>query len=155
VLGGKRDRIAEAEAKGVINAVTPREPFGLVGDDEDRLAGAAHRRGEMPVSGGEPRPRVEDEQDRVAIGERGFGLRAHAPGKRCGVALFETCRVDDGEGEIGKPRLALAAVAGDAGLVVDQRELPPDQPVEQRRLADVRPADDRDPWNTRAHAASF
>ena len=40
--------------------------------------------------------------------------------------------------------LALAAIAGDAGQVVDQRQLPPDQPVEQRRLADIGPADDGD-----------
>src|SRR3990170_4812870 len=35
-------------------------------------------------------------------------------------------------------------VAGDARLVVDQRQLLADQPVEQRRFADVRPADDHD-----------
>ena len=37
---------------------------------------------------------------------------------------------------------ALAQVARHPGLVVDQRQPPADQPVEQRRLADVRPADD-------------
>ena len=41
-------------------------------------------------------------------------------------------------------RLALAPVAGHARPVVDQRELLPDEPVEQGRLADIRPADDRD-----------
>ena len=68
----------------------------------------------MPVGGGEAGPRVDDEQDRVAILERGFRLRPHAPGERLRIALFEAGRVDDGEGEIGKPRVALAAVAGDA-----------------------------------------
>ena len=48
----------------------------------------------------------------------------------------------DGEFEIAEPRLALAAVARHAGLVIDQRELLPDQPVEQRRFADIGPADD-------------
>ena len=46
--------------------------------------------------------------------------------------------------EVAEPRLALAPVAGDARQVVDQRQPPADQPVEQRRLADVRPADDGD-----------
>ena len=144
VLGGKGDRIAEAEAEGLIGAVAPRHALGLVGDDDDRLAGAAHRRGEMAVGGGDPGARVDDEEDRVAVEQRGLGLRAHAAGERLGIALFEPGGVDDGEGEIDEPRLALAAVARHARLIVDERELPADQPVEQRRLADVRPADDRD-----------
>ena len=48
------------------------------------------------------------------------------------------------EVEIAEPRLALAAVARDARPIVDQRQPPADQPVEQRRLADIRPADDGD-----------
>ena len=76
--------------------------------------------------------------------ERGLGLGAHAPGERLAVAFFEPGGVDDGEGEIAEPRLALAPVARHAGLIVDQRQLLADQPVEQRRLADVGPADDRD-----------
>ena len=91
-----------------------------------------------------PRPRVDDKQDRVAIRERGFSLRAHPPGERLGIAFRQTRRVDDREREIGNPGVALAAIARDAGLIVDQRELASDEPVEQRRLADVRPADDRD-----------
>ena len=43
-----------------------------------------------------------------------------------------------------EPRLALAPVAGDAGTVVDERQLPADEPVEERRFADVRPSDDGD-----------
>ena len=50
--------------------------------------------------------------------------------------------------QVAEPRLALAAVPGHAGQVVDQRQAPPDQPVEQRRLADVRPADDRNTKGT-------
>ena len=36
----------------------------------------------------------------------------------------------------------IAAVTRDAGLVVNQRELLADKPIKQRRLADIRPADD-------------
>ena len=42
MLGGKRDRIAEAEAEGLIGAVAPGRALRLVGDEDDRLAGAAH-----------------------------------------------------------------------------------------------------------------
>ena len=144
MLGGQRDRLAEAKTEGLVNAVAPRAAFGLVGDDDDRLAGAAQTLRKMPIGRGEAGARVDHEQDRVAIHERGFRLRAHAPGERVRIALLETGGVDDGEGEIGESGLALAAVAGDARLIVDQRQPAPDQPVEQRRLADVRPADDRD-----------
>jgi len=41
-------------------------------------------------------------------------------------------------------RLTLAAIARDARFGIDQRQAPADQPVEQRRFADVRAADDRD-----------
>ena len=98
----------------------------------------------MLVGGGEPGARVDHEQDRVAIDEGCFRLRAHAARERFRIALFKTGGVDDGEGKVGQSALALAAIAGDARLVVDQRQPAPNQPIEQRRLADVRPADDRD-----------
>ena len=76
----------------------------------------------MPVSPGDPSARVDDEEDRIAVGERGLGLRPHAPGKRLGIAFLEPRRVDHREGEIQQPPFALAPVAGDARLIVDQRE---------------------------------
>ena len=41
-------------------------------------------------------------------------------------------------------RLPLAAVTGDAGLVVDKRQLLADKPVEEGGFSDVGPADDGD-----------
>ena len=82
VLGGKGDRIAEAEAEGLVGAVAPRHALGLVGDDDDRLSGAAHGRGEMAVGRRDPGARVDDEEDRVAIEQRGLGLGAHAAHER-------------------------------------------------------------------------
>jgi hypothetical protein len=80
VFGRERDGIAEAEPKGLVGALTPGEPFGLVGDQDDRLAGAAHRLGEVAVRARHAGARVDEEQHRVAVGERGLGLRAHAAG---------------------------------------------------------------------------
>jgi hypothetical protein len=51
----------------------------------------------MLVGGGEPGARVDHEQDHVAIDERCFRLRAHAPGKRLRITFLEACGVDDGE----------------------------------------------------------
>ena len=50
---------------------------------------------------------------------------------------------DRRERKIAEPRLPFAPVARDARPVVNQREPPADQPVEQGRLADIRPANDR------------
>jgi len=49
--------------------------------------------------------------------------------------------VDDGEVEAQKMSLALAPVAGDAGLVIDQRQLLADQAVEKGGLAHIGPPD--------------
>ena len=84
----------------------------------------------MAIGGGEAGPRVEDKQDRVAIHERRFRLRAHPASERFGFTFLEPGGVDDGEGEIGEPGFALAAIARDARLVVDKRKLTPDQPIE-------------------------
>ena len=80
----------------------------------------------------------------VGLRDRGFGLRPHAAGQAFRRRLFKAGGVDDGEIEIAEPGLAFAAVAGHARPVVDQRDAPADQPVEQRRLADIRPADNGD-----------
>ena len=100
VLGGEGDRLAKAERKHLVDARLPGGAFRLVGDEDDRLVGAAHRLSKMLVGGGEPGARVDHEQDRVAIDEGGFRLRAHAAGERFRIAFLETRRVDDGEGKV-------------------------------------------------------
>ncbi len=59
-----------------------------------------------------------------------------------GAAFVEARGIDHREGEIAEARLPFAAVARHARPVVDQRKPLADQPVEQRRLADIRPPDD-------------
>ena len=98
----------------------------------------------MPVDRGQADAGVDHEEDGVGLGDGGLGLDAHAPGEARRLALLEARRVDDREAEIAELGVALAAVARDAGLVVDQRQLLADEPVEQRRLADVWPADHGD-----------
>ena len=88
--------------------------------------------------------RVHDEENRVGVLDRGFRLGAHAAGQRFAAALLQPRRVDDGEMQVAELGLAGAAVAGHPRLVVDQRQLLADEPVEQGRLADIRTADDGD-----------
>jgi len=54
----------------------------------------------------------------------------HAPGEAFGRSLCEPRRVDGSEREIAEARAALAAIAGDPGKVVDQREALADQAIE-------------------------
>ena len=66
------------------------------------------------------------------------------PVRLSGADFFEPGGIDHGEIEIAEPALAFAPVTRDAWAVVDQRDAPADQPVEQRRLADIGAADDGD-----------
>jgi hypothetical protein len=60
------------------------------------------------------------------------------------IIVLETGGVDHSKIEADQLRLTLTAVARYAGPVVDQRQTPADQPVEQGRFADVGAADDGD-----------
>ena len=141
VLGGNLHGIAEAERVGFHRADLAVLAFGLVGDQHHRLVGAAGEIGKGAVVRRQPDARVDHEHQRVGESNRGLGLLLHPRGQRALGALVEAGGIDDGEVEIVEPGLPFAAVAGDAGLVIDQRELLPDQPVEQRRLSDIGPAD--------------
>ena len=81
---------------------------------------------------------------RIALVDRRFRLLAHPPFERGFAALLQPRRVDDGEGKIGEFGRALAAVARYARSVVDQGQLFADEPVEQRRFADIGTADYRE-----------
>src|SRR4029077_8626507 len=76
--------------------------------------------------------------------DRGFGLLSHAAAQALGRGLFEGGGIDDAESEIAEMRLALAPIARDPGKVIHQCETPPDEAIEQRRLADVGPSDNGD-----------
>ena len=95
-------------------------------------------------SGVSPSRRVDQEQGDVGLAHRGFGLRAHPAGQRLRILVLVAGGIDHPEFQPEQARLALAPVAGHAGPVVDQRQLLADQPVEQRRFADIGTADDRD-----------
>ena len=142
VLGRERHRIAQPQRESLEGARLPRLPFRLVGDEDHRLAGAAHEIGEIFVVRRHADARVDDEENGVGRDDGVLRLGAHAPFQRGARALLQPGRVDDGEAQIGELPLTLATVAGDAGPVVDQRQLLAGEPVEERRLADIGAADD-------------
>src|SRR5829696_8496606 len=142
VLGRERHRLSEPQGERVVGAGRPGAALGFVGDEHHRLAGAAHELDEGLIRRQHPGARVHQEEDDVRLGDRRLCLVAHAGEERALLGLLEAGGVDDAEAQGAEPRVALAAVAGDARAVVDERELLADEAVEQGRLADVRPADD-------------
>ena len=111
------------------------------------ITGVVSTRSQRPISsssGVSAFARIDQEQGGVGLAHRGFGLLAHSARQGLRILVLETGGVDHAEVEAEQLRFALAAVAGDAGPVVDQRQALADEPVEQRRFPDVGPADDRD-----------
>ena len=99
---------------------------------------------DLAVDGGHALARVDDERHDVGLVQRAQRLLPH---RRQDARRPSGSRppVSTTRKRAGAPVAdAVAAIAGDARLVLDQRRLPADQAVEQRRLADVRPPDQRD-----------
>ena len=144
MLGADCDRLAEAEAKSLEDAAFAGASLSLVGYDDHRRILDPQPSGDFLVDRGEAIAGVDHEQRRVRFPYRSLGLRPHPAGKRLRILVLEARRVDHSKIEADQLRLTLAAVARDPGPVVDKRQAPADQPVEQGRFADVRAADDGD-----------
>ena len=151
-----RHRLAEAEFPSLEQLrCPPRWRFSFVGDQHHRLAGAPHDIGEglvvrqQPVSWASTMNRNE-----VCIADRDLGLRPHAsPKLGCRECVLEARSIDHLEVEVVEARRVHATVAGDAGCVVDQRQLAADQAIEQGRLAGHRRGGEGmgspEPWSAR------
>ena len=144
MLGGNRQRFAEAQFIGFVECWFMPPALGLVGDEDDGLATAADPAGEFAVGRGYAGAGIEDEEHDIAVIHRHLGLRTHAGFEAVALDVVEAGRIEDAEAQVAKPRLAFAAVTGDAGLVIDEGDLAADEPVEQGRLADIRPPHDGD-----------
>ena len=153
MLGRKRDRVAEAELVGFQPARLAAAAFGLVGGDDHRRR--IRPRSQRPISSSSGvRPSRASIRNKAASDSRTAAsvCARMRPGRLCGVLVLEAGGVHHPEGQVEQLRLALAPVAGDARQVVDQRDAPADQPVEQGRLADIGSADDGD--GGQGHGAS-
>ncbi len=139
-----RDRDAARRARGRRPRARRRAAaaLGLVGDEDDGLAGAAQPVGEMAIERRHAGARIDEEERDVGVGERALGLRPHARGELARRRLLEPGGIDDAEAQIAEARLGLAAVARHAGRVVHQRQALAGEAVEQRRFADIGPAED-------------
>src|SRR5690606_36121304 len=88
--------------------------------------------------------RVDDEERDLRVGERRPGLLADRAGERVEVLEVDAAGVDELEAAAVPLARDLVAVARDPGALVDDRGARAGEPVDERALADVRVADDRD-----------
>ena len=146
VLGRDGDRLAQPQLVGVVEALGAGAPLALVGDQDGGPARLAHDAGERRVGGNHAIARIEHEQHQVGTRDRRLALGAHAGGDAARRRLLQPRRVDQRHLVAGELRLALAAVARQARHVRDERGVLGREPVEERRLADVGPADNGDGW---------
>ena len=109
-----------------------------------RPLGGAEDHGELLVAGRDPRPRVDDEQHEVGLVDRGLRLLGDLRAERPALDLVDAARVDQPEPGAGPLAEELLAVPGHARRLVHDCGPALREPVDQRRLADVREADDRD-----------
>jgi hypothetical protein len=116
---------------------------GLVRDQHHRLVDLPQPDRDVLVQRRNPLAHVHHEHDHRGGLERELNLPLHVGAQVVDVDDPDAARVHD----FPRPAAVLDhgghAVAGDAGGGVDDADPPPGEPVEQRRLADVRPADDR------------
>ena len=109
--------------------------------------------GDFAVDGGHALARVDDEGHDVCLVQRAQRLLAHRR-QDAGRERIEAARVDDAEARRAPLADAVTAIARDAGLVLDKCRLAADQAVEQRRLADVGSAQQRDQRQIRISGGS-
>src|SRR5262249_31461368 len=119
-------------------------PLPLVGTEAPRRAPVAPPPRERRVGGHPALARIEHEEHKVSAPDRRFALCAHARGDAARRRLFQARRVHQAHGVAANLRLTFASVARQARPVRHQRGVLARQAVEERRLADVRPADDGD-----------
>ena len=112
----------------------------LVGGQHDRLAGLAQDLDDGLVVVGDADGRVDDEQHRVRQRDRDLGLRADGCRHPAGIGV-PAAGVDHREGATGPVGVVGHPVAGHARHVLDDGLAAADDPVHERRLADVGPAD--------------
>ena len=142
MLGRDRHRLAKAKAPGVDHPDLARAALGLVDAQDHPGALAPQDIGEDLIRGGEAHASVDQEQRDIGHIDRTLGQSPHPALQAVVSNLFQAGGVDHGEPQIEQPGIALAQIPGNTGLVIDQSQLPANQPVEQRGLAHVGSSDD-------------
>ena len=139
-------RVEVAEARGgghLLRDVAALQAVDLVQRDHDRHAEREDALGDEAVARADPLARREHEHDALHVLERGVHGALH-PLREGIERTLETRQVGEDELVVVAVRDAEDAAPRRLRLVGDDRDLAAAERVDERRLADVRPACDRD-----------
>ena len=125
---------------------------GLVDRHQDRRLRPAQERGRLQIGRRGPGRRVDDEDDHVGLVDRQAGLLLDALLDRVVGIDLQAARVDDDEAAAVPFGVAVEAVPGGPGAVLDDRPAAAQDPVEQGALANVRAPDQGDDGQSGGHA---
>ena len=154
VQGRDRDGISEPEAVELERLCVTSRIVELVREHEHGSSRAAEDLCELLVSRSHPSPRVDHEEHEVRLFHRLPCLGRYLRPERPCVREVDASGVDEPELRPRPLAQELLAVAGDSGRLVDDRRARLAQSVDERRLAHVRVADDRDRSGELAHRSA-
>ena len=117
---------------------------GLVDRHDDRRLGPPQDVRGLAVRGGHPGRGIHHEDDDVGLGDGQPGLLLDAGLDGVVRVELEPAGVDDHEPPVVPLPVAVEAVTGRPGAVLDDGRAPADDPVEERALADIGTPDDGD-----------
>ena len=145
VLPGAHDqRLAETERGKLVGMVVEFGIVGLVGNEQHGHADAANAGGNLVVVRHQTTADIDDEQDDRGLAQACLDLGIDAGGEAVGIIEAHAAGVD----EIDRPALQREplheSIPRHARCRVLDRDPLLDEPVEEGRLADIRPANDRD-----------
>ena len=140
----ERKRVAQPELVELDGVEVAARVVDLVREHEHRLLRARSVSASSSSPGRDPVPGVDDEEDEVGLLDRGARLLRDRGAERVGREVVDAARVDQQEVLAVPVGDQLLAVARHTGRLVDDGLPRLGQPVDQRRLAHVREADDRD-----------
>ena len=115
----------------------------LVCGDEHGLTRRAKQSHQLLVERRDARARVNDPKERDRFRDCELRLSEDVRGDDLGLVRDDAARVHEREASAQPLRLAVDSVARDAGLVADYRAALAHEPVEERRLPNVRPPHNR------------
>ena len=143
VDGGDLDGIAEAEAVELIDlGVHAAGAVALVGSQHDRLSGALEHRRDLRVGGGEADRHIDHHDDHVCRLDGDLRLTAHEFQHVIVGARLDAAGIDQHEIASAPFAVAVDAVAGHAGRILDDRHAAAGEFVKEHRFADIRTAND-------------
>ena len=146
MLGGDLDDRLEPELVKFEHAAARPFVVGLVDRHDDRRLGAPQMLRDLLITGNQPFPPVDDKHNDISGFQRTLTMNddQFVQGIRAGAE--HSAGVDQGERGVLPVRRLMDDIPGRAGDRRDDRSSGSCDAIEDRRLADVRPADEHDRW---------